>query len=64
MWTKDTSQPPKIIYTPGAGDAWAGLTRVVYDPTAPEGKRVTGEYSFIIKADETESDLDDGYGIS
>lgn len=41
MWTKDdTSEAPKVIFTPGEGDCNPCITRVVFDPEAPTETRV------------------------
>ena len=62
-WTKDTSDPPRIIYTPGQGAvAHPAVRRVVYDPAG--SPRVLIEADYWFSEDETPEAIDAHLGVT
>lgn len=64
-WTKDaTSDAPRVIYTPGAGDAHPAVLRVVHDPEAVAGEEFTIVASGITAAGQTQAQFEESVGLT
>lgn len=63
-WSKDAaSAAPKVIYTPGSGDANPSVVRVLFDPDAPASRRIVIECTHWIEPGETVTTIDNALGI-
>lgn len=64
-WTKDdTSDPPRVIYTPGATDAHPAVLRVIFDPEAKTGEEYTVVASGITAAEQTQAQFEESIGLT
>lgn len=62
-WTKDEARdPPRVIYTPGDGDAAPGVVRLIYDParTPPWIAEMTG----VSAESQTQAEVEQVLGVS
>ena len=64
MWVKDAvSDAPRVIFTPGAGDAGQMVKKVIYDPDRPAGEKWLIVGSGVHVVEQTVASFEEAAGL-